>query len=66
MQWPTKDERRWMLRGASFVAALVLIVGLGLGGWIIWIRALHGQQAYEYLDALQKQQQSAAKSAPTK
>ena len=59
MRWPTKDERGWMLKGGAVVAGLGLVVALCLGGWVIYIRSLHGQMAYEYLSNLQAQQQAA-------
>lgn len=60
-RWRLSDPMRYMLKGAGVMLALVLIVGLCLGGWIVYIRSLHGQMAYEYLQQVIAQQQAQQK-----
>lgn len=59
MRWPTKQEASLMAKGAGLLAVILLFFGIGLGGWVVYIRSLHGQMAYEYLSNLQAQQQAA-------
>jgi hypothetical protein len=70
MKLPTLSEQtKWMLKGAGFTLALVLVGALVAGGWIVYVRSLHGQMAYEYIlqvQQAQQQQQQKAMTPPAK
>jgi hypothetical protein len=62
MKLPTlSDQAKWMLKGAGYALAGVLVVALVIGGWIVYIRSLHGQMAYEYILQVQQAQQQQQK-----
>ena len=64
-RWTLSDPMRWMLKGAGVMLAVVLFAGLCAGGWVVYIRSLHGQMAYEYIQQVVAQQQAQQqKSAP--
>ncbi len=51
-----------MLKGAGIMLALGLVAALCAGGWIVYIRSLHGQMAYEYIQQVVAQQQAQQKT----
>lgn len=55
--WKPSEKVRWMLRGALYMLALVFVLVVLAGGWIVWIRSVHGQIAYEYIQQVIAQQQ---------
>lgn len=63
-RWKLSEPVRYMLKGAGVMLAVLCVAALCAGGWIVYLRSLHGQQAYEYLQqviaAQQAQQQKAA------
>ena len=64
-RWRLSDPVRWGLKGAGIMLAVGLVVALCVGGWIVYIRSLHGQMAYEYISQVVAQQQAQQqKSAP--
>jgi hypothetical protein len=58
-RWRLSDPMKWMLKGAGIAIGAVLLLALCLGGWIVYIRAMHGQIAYEYIQQVIAQQQQA-------
>lgn len=66
MKLPVLSEQgRWMLKGAGYALAAMVIVVLGLGGWVVYVRSLHGQMAYEYIQAAIAQQAESQKGHPS-
>jgi hypothetical protein len=63
-RWKLSDPVRWMLKGAGVMLAVGLVVALCLGAWILYVRSLHGQMAYEYIQQVIAQQQAQQKSVP--
>ncbi len=63
-RWRLSDPVRWMLKGAGVMLAVGLFVALCAGGWIVYVRSLHGQMAYEYIQQIVAQQQAQQKAAP--
>lgn len=57
------DPVRYMLKGAGVMLALGVVVALALGGWIVYVRSLHGQMAYEYIQQVIAQQQAQSPKA---
>ncbi len=60
-RWRLSDPVRWMLKGAAVMLAVGLVVALCVGGWVVYIRSLHGQMAYEYIQQVIAQQQAQQK-----
>ena len=60
-RWRLSDPVRWGLKGAGIMLAVGLVVALCAGGWIVYIRSLHGQMAYEYIQQVIAAQQAQAK-----
>ena len=66
-RWKLSDPIRYMLKGAAIMLVAVAFVALCAGGWIVYVRSLHGQMAYEYLQQVVAQQQAQqAKTPPAK
>lgn len=65
-RWRLSDPVRWMLKGAGVMLAVVLFATLCVGGWILYVRSLHGQMAYEYIQQVIAQQQAQQKPPVTK
>ena len=65
-RWRLSDPMRYMLKGAGVTLAVVLFAALVAGGWIVYIRSLHGQMAYEYIQQVVAQQQAQQPKPPTK
>lgn len=57
-RWRFSDPMRYMLKGAGIMLAVGLVVALCVGGWIVYLRSLHGQMAYEYLQQVIAAQQA--------
>ena len=57
-RWRLSDPMRYMLKGAGVMLAIGLVVALCVGGWIVYLRSLHGQMAYEYLQQVIAAQQA--------
>jgi len=63
----TRDQ--WKAFGVGFLGSLTaLLILLSLTGiWVLWLRARHGQEAYEYIQrVIDSQQRQAAPIAPPK
>lgn len=65
-RWQLSEKARWMLKGAGVALVAMLVVAVLLGGWVVYLRSLHGQMAYEYIQQViaAQQQQQQAKPAP--
>ncbi len=63
-RWRLTEPVRYMLKGAGVTLAVVLFAALVAGGWIVYIRSLHGQMAYEYIQQVVAQQQAQQKAVP--
>ena len=61
-RWRLADPVRWMLKGMGLMLAIGLFIFLCIGGWIVYLRSLHGQQAYEYIQQVIAQQQAQQKA----
>lgn len=65
-RWKLSDPMRYMLKGAGVMLAVVLVAALCAGGWIVYVRSLHGQMAYEYIQQVIAQQQAQKSPVPAK
>lgn len=64
-RWLLSDQSKWMLKGAGYAVAGIAVVALMLFGWIVYVRSLHGQMAYEYIQNAIAQQQQAQQPKAT-
>ena len=62
-RWRLSDPMRWALKGAGVMLGILLVAALCAGAWIVYVRSLHGQMAYEYIQQVIAQQQAQAKAA---